>query len=118
MVMDVIFPALMSSPAHTMRDMRDLSAGIAQSLEQLYDELVSFDARKLGMEFELPFFIFQGDTDAVTPTAKAKEYFDEVRAPHKRFILIRHCGHLAAFSRPEQFLEELVQHVRPLARST
>ena len=74
MDMDVIFPALMSSPAHTMRDMRDLSAGIAQSLEQLYDELVSFDARTLGMEFELPFFIFQGDTDAVTPTAKAKEY--------------------------------------------
>jgi hypothetical protein len=79
----------MSSPAHTMRDMRDLSAGIAQSLEQLYDELVSFDARKLGMEFALPFFVFQGDTDAVTPTAKAKE----------------------------QFLNELVQHVRPFARS-
>jgi pimeloyl-ACP methyl ester carboxylesterase len=117
MVMDVIFPALMSSPAHTMRDMRDLSAGIAQSLEQLYDELVSFDARKLGMEFELPFFIFQGDTDAVTPTAKAKEYFDEIRAPHKQIILIRNSGHLAAFSRPEQFLDELVQHVRPFARS-
>jgi pimeloyl-ACP methyl ester carboxylesterase len=46
---------------------------------------------------------------------RAKEYFDEVRAPHKQFVLIRNCGHLAAFSRPEQFLDELVQHVRPLA---
>ena len=78
---------------------------------------MSSDARKLGMAFELPFFIFQGDTDAVTPTAKAKEYLDEVRAPHKQFVLIRNCGHLAAFSRPEQFLDTLSQHVRPFARS-
>ena len=82
----------------------------------MYDELVSFDARKLGLKSDLPFFIFQGDTDAVTPTATAKEDFDEVRAPHKQFVLIRNSGHLAAFSRPEQFLDELVQHVRPFAR--
>jgi len=77
--------------------------------------MVAFDARPLGLDFDLPFFIFQGDTDAVTPTASARAYFEEIRAPHKEFVLIERSGHLAAFTRPEQFLDELVKRVRPFA---
>lgn len=67
------------------------------------------------MRFEVPFFIFQGDTDAINSTALAKAYFDELEAPHKEFVLIKQAGHLAAFARPEQFLNELLQRVRLLA---
>jgi hypothetical protein len=35
----------------------------------------------VGTDFEVPFFIFQGDTDAVTPTAAARAYFDAITAP-------------------------------------
>jgi pimeloyl-ACP methyl ester carboxylesterase len=115
MVMDVFFPAIMSSPGHTMRDIHDISEGINHSMNQLYNELVFHDVRKLGMEFDLPFFIFQGDSDVVTPTTSAKEYFDEIKAPHKEFVLIENSGHLAAFTRPEQFLQELITRVRPFA---
>ena len=60
------------------------------------------------------FFLFQGEADAYTMTSLAEEYFAEVEAPHKAFALIRNAGHFAAFTRPDQFLTELLTHVRPL----
>jgi hypothetical protein len=58
------------------------------SLHLLYDELLAFDARKVGLRFELPFFIFQDDTGWITPTTLATKYFAVVQAPHKQFALI------------------------------
>jgi pimeloyl-ACP methyl ester carboxylesterase len=114
MIMDIILPAMLSSPDHTIHDIIDIFKGMNYSLNLLFDELLAFDVHKLGLRFELPFFIFQGDTDSVTPTAIAKEYFDEIETPYKEFVLIKNAGHLAAFARTDQFLDELIKRVRPL----
>ncbi|GHO90534.1 proline iminopeptidase [Reticulibacter mediterranei] len=114
MVTDIILPAMLTSPNHTLRDLINYFQGIRISTDQLFNELVTINLRKLGMLFEVPFFIFQGETDVVTPTTSAKAYFDELEAPHKEFVLIKQAGHLAAFAQPEQFLNELQQRVRPL----
>jgi pimeloyl-ACP methyl ester carboxylesterase len=115
MIMDLILPSILSSPDHKIRDIIDIFKGMSFSLDQLFDELLTFDFNKLGMQFELPLFIFQGDTDIITPTATAKAYFDEIEAPHKEFVLIKKAGHLACFARTDQFLEELIKRVHPLA---
>jgi len=115
MIQDIMLPAMLNSPDHTLGDLMDMFRGMNFSTDQMLNELMTADLRKLGMRFELPFFIFQGDTDAITPTASAKAYFDELEAPHKEFVLIKQAGHLAAFARPEQFLNELLQRVYPLA---
>jgi pimeloyl-ACP methyl ester carboxylesterase len=112
--LDVIFPAMMSSPNHTFRDVRDITRGMKLSLDALFDELMSFDLRRYGQSFAMPFYVFQGDSDLFTPAAAARAYFDGIQAPHKEFALIQRSGHLAAFTRPEQFLEELLTRVRPL----
>ncbi|WP_263703723.1 alpha/beta fold hydrolase [Bacillus thuringiensis] len=85
------------------------------SQDQLFNELMVFNVKKLGLRFEVPIFIFQGDKDILTPTELAKAYYDEIKAPHKEFVLIKNAGHLACFARPDQFLEELIGRVRPLA---
>jgi pimeloyl-ACP methyl ester carboxylesterase len=115
MITDIMLPAMLTSPDHTLGDMMDIMKGMNFSTDQLFHELMTVDLRTLGMRFEVSFFIFQGDTDAITPTASARAYFDELEAPHKEFVLIKQAGHLAAFARPEQFLSELLQRVRPLA---
>jgi pimeloyl-ACP methyl ester carboxylesterase len=115
MITDIMLPAMLTSPDHTLGDMMDIMKGMNFSTDQLFHELMTIDLRTLGMRFDVPFFIFQGDTDAVTPTAAARAYFDEIEAPHKEFVLIKRAGHLAAFARPEQFLSELLQRVHPLA---
>ncbi|GHO51843.1 alpha/beta fold hydrolase [Ktedonobacter robiniae] len=114
MIMDIMLPAMLTSPDHTLGDLIDIFKGMNFSTDQLLNELMVSDLRALGARFEIPFFVFQGDTDAITPTAAAKAYFDALEAPHKEFVLIKQAGHLAAFARSEQFLNELLQRVRPL----
>jgi pimeloyl-ACP methyl ester carboxylesterase len=66
----------------------------------------------------VPFFLLQGETDVITLTTLAEEYFVEVQAPTKELALIRDAGHFAAFTQPERFLAELRTRVRPLASAT
>lgn len=72
------------------------------------------DDRADGTRFEVPFFVFQGALDVITPAARAKAYFDEVEAPVKAFALIEDASHFAALRRPDRFLELLLTHVRPV----
>jgi len=81
----------------------------------MFTELKAYDARRLGPHLEVPFFLFQGETDVVTVTSLAKEYFEKVEAPTKELALIKDAGHFAAFTQPERFLTELLAQVRPLA---
>ena len=67
MITDVIFPAMMTSPLHTMADIREINAGITESMRQLYPELAAFDARAVAPGLHIPFFVFQGAADLVTP---------------------------------------------------
>jgi pimeloyl-ACP methyl ester carboxylesterase len=113
MIMDLILPSMLSSPTHTFRDIKDYFKGMNYSSGQLFKELVHFYENREVTSVEIPLFIFQGDSDIVTPTVTAKTYFDRIKAPHKEFALIRQAGHLACFARPDQFLEELLTRVLP-----
>ena len=86
------------------------------SLQSLLPEIVAFDAWVEGVEFKVPFFIFQGESDMLTTPAAARAFFDDVVAPEKRFKLIADAGHFAAFVQPQKLLQELTDHVRPLAK--
>jgi pimeloyl-ACP methyl ester carboxylesterase len=79
------------------------------------NEVNHFDARDLGPDFKVPFFIFNGTEDAITPTDHAKRYFEFVRAPHKEFVVFSGAGHSAVLTQPDAFLRELVTRVRPIA---
>jgi pimeloyl-ACP methyl ester carboxylesterase len=81
----------------------------------MFNEFIAYDARQLGTRFEIPFFLVQGESDVITLTTLAEEYFDEVDAPVKHLEHIKNAGHFAAFSQPDQFLAELLTRVRPLA---
>jgi pimeloyl-ACP methyl ester carboxylesterase len=115
MIYDLMLPALMYCPDYSLRDINIIRLGMEFSARELFAELKSFDIRRLGYRFELPFFIFQGEADILTPVVTAEAYFQLIEAPHKGFVLIRNAGHLAAFANPDHFLQELRQRVRPFA---
>lgn len=117
MIMDLILPSMLASPNHRFRDVLAYLKGMNYSLKQLYDELIAFDAWKIGTRYELPYFIFQGDSDLVTPLKTAKSFFDDIEAPYKEFAVIQNAGHLACFASPEAFLDLLLQRVLPLTRA-
>ena len=111
----LLFPLALSSPLYTLRDLSSLFTGFQWSTAQMFHELTTYDARRLGAGFEVPFFLFQGETDVITLTSLAEDYFQEVEAPTKELALIKDAGHFAAFTQPQRFLTDLVTRVRPLA---
>jgi pimeloyl-ACP methyl ester carboxylesterase len=111
----LLFPLALFSPIYSLRDLYHLFVGFQFATAQLFEEIMAYDARQLGTRFGVPFFIFQGETDVVTLTTLAEEYFADVEAPTKGLALIKDAGHFAAFTQPEQFLTELLSRVRPLA---
>ncbi|MFJ6799110.1 alpha/beta fold hydrolase [Streptomyces sp. NPDC091268] len=112
----VVLGSMWLSPLHSLRDLRDYFRGQRFS-ERAAEGTAGFDDRADGTRFEVPFFVFQGEFDTLTPTAAAKAFFDEVEAPVKHYAVIEGASHFASFRRPERFLELLLAHVRPaLAR--
>src|SRR5215217_406571 len=111
----LLFPQALSSPIYSLRDLFTLFTGFQWSTAQMFEELMNYDARRLGTRFDLAFFLFQGESDVITLTTLATEYFAEVEAPSKDLALIKDAGHFAAFTQPNRFLSELLTRVRPLA---
>jgi pimeloyl-ACP methyl ester carboxylesterase len=100
---------------YSLKDTYDFFAAIYFSSTALIEKLMSYDARLLGVKFKTPIFFFQGDSDVQTPTVLVDEYLASIEAPKKELVLFRGCGHMAVFSKPDVFLNELVARVRPLA---
>jgi pimeloyl-ACP methyl ester carboxylesterase len=111
----LLFPLALSSPLYKLRDLYSLFVGFQWSAAQMFDQIIAWDARRLGTRLEVPFFLFQGETDVITLTSLATGYFQEVEAPTKELALIPDAGHFAAFTQPDRFLTELRTQVRPLA---
>ncbi|AWZ07467.1 MULTISPECIES: alpha/beta hydrolase [unclassified Streptomyces] len=113
----VVLGSMWLSPLHSLRDLRDFFKGQSFS-ERITGGTAGFDDRAEGTRFEIPFFVFQGEYDVLTPTASAHAYFEEVEAPVKHFAVIEGCSHFASFRRPDRFLDLLLTHVRPLLTTT
>ncbi|GAA1124373.1 alpha/beta hydrolase [Kitasatospora arboriphila] len=109
----VVMKSLWFSPLHSLRELGALGKGMKLS-EQILPATAGFDDWADGTSFDLPFFIFQGDQDVLTPTDRAKRFFDDVQAPVKDFALIEDASHFASFRHPEQFLHLMLTKVRPL----
>lgn len=55
-------------------------------------------------EFEIPIAIVMGAHDMTTPVSLAKEYYEAIAAPDKRFILVQEASHFPHFEQPGGFL--------------
>ncbi|MFE0378294.1 alpha/beta fold hydrolase [Streptomyces inhibens] len=108
----VVIRSLWFSPLHTLRGLRTYLKAMTFS-EPLALEAVAIDEWAEGTTFDIPFFIFQGDKDVLTPPQPAKRLFDDVTAPVKDFALIRGASHFASFRHPDQFLTLMLTKVHP-----
>jgi pimeloyl-ACP methyl ester carboxylesterase len=93
-------------------DAADYRAGLAFSADKLLPANAGFEARRLGLDLAVPYVVIQGRDDHITPSDLARAYVEEVRAPHKAFVLIE-GGHLACFSNPDGFAGALKSNLRP-----
>ena len=106
---------VLGAPGYSLSDARNWFDGFRTSTRTFYEMRRNRDAQALGLDFQTPVFIFQGDQDDFTPHALAAEYFDRVRAPRKGFVSVAGAGHFAVASHAPQLLRLLLDEVRPLA---
>ncbi|MGW7817178.1 alpha/beta fold hydrolase [Streptomyces puniciscabiei] len=109
----VVVRSLWFSPLHTLRDLRTYLKAQTFS-EQLGPQAMTIDEYAEGTAFRLPFFVFQGESDVLTPPQPARRFYDEVTAPVKDFALISEASHFASFRHPDRFLDLLLTKVRPV----
>jgi pimeloyl-ACP methyl ester carboxylesterase len=107
-------------PNFSLLDWYYRQKGISFSATQLTGKnspMILSDLRSLGTDFSIPMFFFEGTDDLVTPIEPARAYFEQIEAPQKEFILFKGGDHFVPFDRPDEFLTQLVEHIRPLVYS-
>jgi len=104
-----------SNPEFTEAYMKTLGDGMSFSGRTTVGAMLKTELPTTANTIKVPFIVIQGKEDMVTPTSVAVEYFQVVKAPKKKLILIEHAGHFAFVTHREEFLAALVKYVRPLA---
>lgn len=104
------------APEYTAAEGRRQSSGddwfIDQMLTNTPDE--AFREYPQPTTFKIPVLLLMGRYDLHTPYAPAREYFDRIRAPHKRFVTFERSAHFPFIEEPGRFLQTLIQEVLPL----
>ena len=104
-----------SDPEFTEEYMKMLGDGMNYSGRTTLNAMLTTEFPTTAHTLNVPFFVIQGKEDMATPTAVAVQYFNVVKAPQKKLILIEKAGHFALVTHREEFLAALVRYVRPLA---
>ena len=105
------------NPEFSEEYLKSWGAGMEYSGRTTVNAMLATDLLKTANTLSVPFFVIQGKDDMATPTSAAIKYFDVVKAPTKKLIIIENAGHFALVTNSKEFLEALVKNVRPLANS-
>ena len=105
-----------SDPQFTDEFLKTFGEGMKYSGQTTVGAMLATELPTTANRLEIPFFVIQGKEDMVTPTSVAVQYFNVVKAPKKKLILIDHAGHFALVTHREEFLKALIKYVRPLAK--
>ncbi|MFJ3233628.1 alpha/beta fold hydrolase [Streptomyces sp. NPDC086787] len=74
----VVMGSMWFSPQHSLRELGLFVKGMTFS-EQITLGTSGFDDWPDGTDFEIPFFVFQGEKDVLTSPALARRFFDDVQ---------------------------------------
>ncbi|MCH5337359.1 MAG: alpha/beta hydrolase [Acetatifactor sp.] len=82
------------SPIMGMADIFPFIASMVVNM-QVMKELMSFDLKSKGVEYQVPVYYVLGENDQQTPIEISIAYFNEIEAPDKKLYLIKNAGHVA-----------------------
>ncbi len=102
------------APEYTAAEVEAFMRGVRWGGEQLAGKTVEVDLKDIGYEFKVPIIILQGRYDLHTPYEMCRDYFERLKAPHKRFITFERSAHYPMFEESGRFLVTLVNEVLPL----
>lgn len=81
------------SPIMGVRDILPFMTGMMVNM-QVMKELMTFDLRERGLNYQVPVYYVLGEKDQQTPVEIGVEYFNKIKAPVKKLYMIENAGHL------------------------
>ncbi len=94
---------------YSLADALNVPKGSSFSSKYMKRDVISGPLMSQVTHFEVPVYMLMGDRDMVTPASLAREYFEQVEAPHKEFILFEEAAHFPFIERAEDFSQALVR---------
>ena len=92
----------LSSPVMGLADIFPFLTSMLVNM-QVMKELMSFDLRSKGMEYQVPVYYVLGENDQQTPVEISITYFNEIIAPNKKLYLIKDAGHIAMIDNVDDY---------------
>lgn len=105
---------ILKSPIIRMKDILPFMVGILIN-QQVMKELMSFDLREKGSNYQVPVFYGLGEEDQQTPIELEKQYFHEIKAPVKKLYVIEKAGHLAMIDNVIEYRKVICKIVNQMA---
>ncbi len=91
--MGPIIKGLMSSPDYRFRDFKAMMMNGTMTSTRLWPELLKIDLSDELAKVQVPYFILQGNTDIVTPTAFVSAIAESAENANLRLSIIEKSGH-------------------------
>ena len=109
---------IITSPYYTLRERFDfLTSGAGRLQYQMpllkFMNGESFYIRNFGTVYGVPVFYIMGELDRQTSYQLAREFFEEIYAPHKQFFSIPNAGHAPMHENTVEFNRVLIEEIWP-----
>jgi pimeloyl-ACP methyl ester carboxylesterase len=115
-----LIEGLLYAPRYSLRDTYSWINGVLEEMHHFFGPTMSAPLERINFfesahDFTVPVFVIQGAEDDTEPAELARAYVEAIQAPQKKFIAIAGAGHSVSMTFSGQFLDNLIQYVRPLA---
>lgn len=104
---------IIKSPIIGIRDILPFMVGMVVN-QQVMKELMSFDLRKKGSNYQVPVFYILGKEDQQTPVELGEKYFHEITAPVKELYVMEKAGHLAMIDNTIEYRKAICAIVKKM----
>ncbi len=94
---------IFDTPEYTISDKLNIMKGATFSIEHLWDDVLQTNLSVAVDSLAIPVHIMQGVHDYQTPYAPAKAFFDQLKAPQKRFHRFDNSAHSPFVDEPAKF---------------
>lgn len=84
---------LITCPEYTLREKLNYMSAARYSMHALWESVIQHDLSVVIAELELPVYIIQGIHDYQTPTAEARRFYENLKAPYKAWYTLENAAH-------------------------
>jgi pimeloyl-ACP methyl ester carboxylesterase len=106
---------LVAAPEYSLRDDVNWMRG-QQFSEALVPELMQLDLAKLGTDYRVPVFFFEGRHDPYCRASLVEAYSRTMQGERGEVVWFDNSGHFPFFEERDKFLQELLHKALPMAK--